>query len=80
MFYGWGLLLPAFCTGLLGGSVYVGAYSLIAERVEPCYKELCMVAATIGMSFGTVGADIIGVFLQACIWKANHIEGAWASC
>ena len=29
----WWLLVPALCVGLLGGGVYVGAFSLIAQAV-----------------------------------------------
>lgn len=45
--------MPCFCTGLLGGLVYVNAFTLISREVEAQFKEFSLGAASVaGISGG----------------------------
>lgn len=78
--YNWTLLLPCFMTGLLGGAVYVGAFNLIAREVEPQYREFSLAAASLADSAGIALADVAGILIQGCLFKANGIAGADFAC
>lgn len=43
--------------GLLGGAVYVGAFSLIGAEVEPSLREFALGAASVADSVGIAVAD-----------------------
>ena len=54
VWYNWGLLLPAFGAGLLGGAVYVNAFTLINLEIEPNLREFSLAAASLaGERVGT---------------------------
>lgn len=75
------LLVPCFCTGLLGGAVYVNAFTLIARKFRPGpLRELALTAAGVGNSLGVLTSDVTGLFIQACLFKAHDIPGADVSC
>lgn len=74
--YDWSLLLPCFIAGLLGGTVYVNAFTLLARDVHPDLKEFSLGAASVGDSVGILFADIAGIFLQGCLYSYNRIPGA----
>mmetsp|Transcript_338 Transcript_338/g.499 ORF Transcript_338/g.499 Transcript_338/m.499 type:complete len:103 (-) Transcript_338:43-351(-) len=76
-----GCYLFAFFVGLLGGAVYVHGYKricidfpIIAER------EFALASASVAESLGVVMADVSGLFLQACLYKINNIDGAVVPC
>jgi battenin len=73
--YTWMLLLPAGCAGLLGGAVYVNAFTLLAREVEPQYREFSLGAASVADSAGIAVADIAAIFIQGCLFKANGLAG-----
>lgn len=73
--YSWMLLLPAGCAGLLGGAVYVNAFTLLAREVEPQYREFSLGAASVADSAGIAVADIAAIFVQGCLYKANGLVG-----
>merc|ERR1712137_1008849 len=77
--YNYWLLVPCFVTGLLGGGVYVNAFTLLAKEVDPSLVEFALSAASIGDSLGIIAADIGGIFLQACLYSVNGIDGAQVS-
>ncbi len=52
------------CTGLLGGAVYVNAFTLISRHVDPLMREFSLAAASLGDSLGIVFADVAGVLIQ----------------
>lgn len=66
---GWSLLAPAFATGLLGGAVYVNAFTLIDREVDRPYREFALTTASVADSIGVVCADVTSMFLQACLYK-----------
>lgn len=78
--YNWALLLPCFCTGLLGGAVYVNAFTLISRDVASEYKEFSLTAASVSDSIGVAAADVAGIILQGCLFKVNGLEGADFKC
>ena len=59
--------MPCFVTGLLGGGVYVNAFKLVAKDAPPGMVEFGLTAASVGDSFGILGSDIAGIFVQACL-------------
>ena len=78
--YNWGLLSLAFVSGLLGGGVYVNAFTLIAREVHPDDVELALCSASVGDTIGIMIANVVGLFLQCLIYKHHHLEGAVVSC
>jgi battenin len=63
------ILTLSFLVGLLGGAVYVQAFSLMSEQVPPYLKEFSLSAASIADSFGIALADISAIFIQAAIYR-----------
>ena len=80
VWYGWGLLGGAFAAGLLGGAVYVNAFTLIAREVEPQYREFSLGAASVADSAGIALADVAAIFVQGCLFKLNGLDGADFKC
>lgn len=80
VWYDWSLLLPCFGAGLLGGGVYVNAYTRINADLPPHQKEFALASASVADSFGIVLADITGLYIQSCIYRANKISGAAVTC
>ena len=54
------------CAGLLGGAVYVNAFTLLAKEVEPSLREFSLAAASLADSVGIAMADICGILVQ--VW------------
>ena len=52
------------CAGLLGGAVYVNAFTLISRHVDPLRREFSLAAASLGDSLGIAFADIAGILIQ----------------
>jgi battenin len=74
--YNWSLLVFCFCAGLLGGGVYVNAYTLLSKEVPPAYVEFALSAASVGDTIGVMLADFGGLFLQGCLYSINRLPGA----
>ena len=72
--YDWSLLLPSFIVGLVGGAVYVGAFSLISEEVDPKLKEFSLSAASIADSVGILFSNICGVWIQKGLYQYHNIS------
>jgi battenin len=79
--YGWGLLSLCFVAGLLGGGVYVNAFTRISVDVEKGTKqELALAIVSVADSFGIMCADVFGLYLQSCIYEKHGILGAKVNC
>ncbi|KAL0586116.1 hypothetical protein ABG067_004209 [Albugo candida] len=77
--YNWSLLCFTFMAGILGGSVYVNAYTLLASQAKPDWVEFALSATSIGDTFGVILADIAGFFLQRYLSAANGLPSRRAS-
>jgi battenin len=71
--YNYALLIGCFYVGLLGGSVYVHGYSRIQKDLPVSKREFALAS-------GIIVADISGLFIQACLYSSNQIDGAVAVC
>lgn len=78
--YNWGLLVPAFVVGLLGGAVYVNVFTLISVEIPLQRREFALSAASFGCDFGILIGDLLGLFFQACVFRSYNISGASVSC
>ncbi|TYZ63990.1 hypothetical protein PybrP1_005660 [[Pythium] brassicae (nom. inval.)] len=75
--YDWALLvLLCFVAGLLGGGVYVNAFTLLSREVRPDRVELALSAASVGDTVGVMLADCAGLVLQGCLYSIHGIPGA----
>ncbi|KAF4031225.1 CLN3 protein [Phytophthora infestans] len=77
--YNWGLLSLCFVAGLLGGAVYVNAFTLLSRETPSSHVELALSAASVGDTVGVMLADCAGLFLQGCLYSINHLPGATIS-
>lgn len=78
--YSYFLLIPCQYVGLLGGAVYVNGYTGICADLPLEHREFALSSTSVAESFGIVMADILGLFIQSCIYRANGMEGAVVSC
>lgn len=72
--YGFSLLVPAFVVGLLGGAVYVNAFTLIDKNLLPEYRELALSATAFACDAGILIGNICGLFCQFCLFDAMDIK------
>jgi len=73
--YDWSLLIPCFISGLLGGAVYVGAFTLIADDIQnQSLREFALSAASIADSIGIICSDISGIFIQRQLYRAHGLS------
>ncbi|KAK3232820.1 hypothetical protein CYMTET_56844 [Cymbomonas tetramitiformis] len=80
IWYTWGLLFPCVVAGLLGGSVYANAFTLMGRELPLAEMELAMSTCSVADSIGILAANVCGLFIQSCLYKVNHISGARVSC
>lgn len=72
--YDWSILVLCLVAGLFGGAVYVGGFSLIAEKVPTQIKEFSLSAASLGSDIGIACATIAGIFIQRAIYDYHNIS------
>jgi battenin len=80
VFYNYWLLIPCFYVGLLGGGVYVNGYLRICADLPMEHREFSLSATSVAAAMGIVVADLTGLFLQACLYQRNGLDGAVVSC
>ena len=68
-----------FIVGLLGGSVYIFGFRRIAADAPAQLRETAMTVGTFFGDAGTALSEVVGLFLQACLYERNHIHGATVS-
>ena len=44
------------------------------------HAEFALAAVSVAEGLGVLVADVFGLFLQACLYKAHDLEGAVVSC
>lgn len=71
---GLSLLFPALFVGLLGGGVYVNAFTLITKEVDDAYEEFSLSAASVADTFGSLLGDVFALFLQSCLFYSLGLE------
>ena len=59
--------------GLLGGAVYVNAFTLISRHVDPLMREFSLAAASLGDSLGIAFADVAGVLIQVSAYSLTAV-------
>ncbi|TDH70032.1 hypothetical protein CCR75_007921 [Bremia lactucae] len=74
--YNWSLLIGCFIVGLLGGGVYVNAFTLLSKEISPTRVEFALAAASVSDTVGIMLADCVGLFLQGCLYSINSLPGA----
>eukprot|EP00537_Pseudo-nitzschia_pungens_P018872 CAMPEP_0172411158 /NCGR_PEP_ID=MMETSP1061-20121228/77252_1 /TAXON_ID=37318 /ORGANISM="Pseudo-nitzschia pungens, Strain cf. pungens" /LENGTH=687 /DNA_ID=CAMNT_0013147365 /DNA_START=423 /DNA_END=2486 /DNA_ORIENTATION=- len=70
----------ALYTGLLGGAVYVHGYLRICRDLPLERREFALSATSLAESLGIVVADVLGLVVQACLYRINGLDGAVVSC
>ena len=70
----------ALWTGLLGGAVYVHGYRRVIADIAPVHREFALSTVSLAESLGVLFADVLGLFLQACLYQVHHIKGAVVQC
>ena len=74
------LYTASFYTGLLGGSCYVHGYTSIARNLPKQHTEFALSTTCVAEAFGVLVADILGLFLQSCLYDRNNLPGAMVKC
>lgn len=74
------LYTGACYTGLLGGAVYIHGYKRICQDLPLPHREFALSATSVAESIGIVVADLVGLFIQACLYQINGLEGALVTC
>jgi battenin len=80
VFYNNLLLIPAFYVGLLGGAVYINGYTRISADIPIEHREFALSSTSVAEGLGIVSADVVGLFLQSCLYQIHDIKGAVVSC
>ena len=78
--YNYSLLILCLYVGLLGGGVYVNGYMRINMDLPLSIREFALSTASVADGFGIMFADISGLFIQSCLYRANGIDGAVVNC
>jgi battenin len=78
--YGWSLLLVCLVVGLLGGAVYVNAFTLLCRQVPPQLQEFSLSATCVADSCGIACADLVAILIQGCLYRWNGLPGAAYAC
>ena len=68
------LLVLCFVAGLLGGFVYVNAFTLISREVAPPLVELSLTATSVADTLGILAADLTGLVIQKALYQSNGIS------
>ena len=74
------LYFGAFYAGLLGGACYINAYTRICKDFPLEHQEFALSSTSVGESLGIVVADILGLFIQSCLYRINGLDGAIVKC
>lgn len=71
--YNYGLLVPCFVVGLLGGAVYVHGFKLLGHSVKPKFRELAMASCSVSADLGILAASGMALLIQKMLYDANDI-------
>jgi battenin len=75
------LYIASIWTGLLGGAVYVHGYKrIVVDFAGTPHTELALATTSAAEGMGIVAADVLGLFLQGCLYQVHGLPGALVSC
>jgi battenin len=75
------LYIASIWTGLLGGAVYVHSYKrIVTDFAGTPNTELALATTSAAESMGIVAADVLGLFLQGCVYQVHGLSGALVNC
>ena len=69
-----------FYVGLLGGAVYISGYKRICADLPVPHREFSLSATSVAEGAGVLVADILGLFIQSCLYQVNELQGAVVAC
>ena len=72
--YSWSLMGPCFCTGLLGGAVYINALTLMCREIPKECQEFSLGAVATAFSVGIMLSNVAGLYLQCLLYHSNDIH------
>jgi len=58
----------------------VVGFSLISDHTTADKRELAMATASVADTLGIMLADVLGLVVQGCLYKAHGIDGATYQC
>lgn len=68
-------------TGVLGGAVYVHGYKrILVDFQGTSLTEVALATTSVAEGMGILMADILGLFLQGCLYQAHHLKNALVHC
>jgi battenin len=75
------LYATSIWTGILGGAVYVHGYKQILFDFQgTSLTELALATTSVAEGIGILMADILGLFLQGCLYQVHHLDHALVHC
>ena len=79
LWYGPSLLALCVGAGLAGGAIYVHGFKLLSSSQPPATRELACASASVSADVGILIGSVAGLYIQACIYDRQSIEGASVS-
>ncbi|GAX15682.1 hypothetical protein FisN_3Hh156 [Fistulifera solaris] len=68
-------------TGILGGAVYVHGYKrILVDFQGTSLTEMALATTSVAEGIGILMADILGLFLQGCLYQVHHLDNALVHC
>ena len=77
---GYSLVTFSLAVGLVGGTLYIQIALLIDRQVAVGLRELALSTVSVGEPIGSLLADVVALFIQACLYQSLQISGATAAC
>ena len=79
LWYGYSLLVLCVIAGLAGGAIYVHGFKLLSASQQSNTRELACSSAIVASDLGVLIGSIAGLYIQACIYARQDIDGASVS-
>jgi battenin len=76
LWYGPSLLVLCVAAGLAGGAIYVHGFKLLSASQPAQTRELACAAASVAADVGILIGSVAGLYIQACIYDRQGIDGA----
>jgi len=79
LWYNYSLLVLCVIAGLASGAIYVHGFKLLSASQPSQFRELACSSAIVASDLGVLIGSIVGLYIQACIYARQGIDGASAS-